>query len=98
MHNFPLLFLCEKEKNQNTSDMYCKKHRKMLDYAHRHKTSDKYIKELAKRIDMSDEKRKIGKSKHKLFFRNETMKRRAVRFRGMTRIFAQNNQNKYTGR
>ena len=55
MHNFPLLFLCEKEKNQNTSDMCCKKYRKMLDYAHRHKTSDKCIKELAKRIDMSDE-------------------------------------------
>lgn len=47
---------------------------------------------------MSDEKRKTGKSKHKLFFQNETMKRRAVRLRGMTRIFAQNNQNKYTGR
>ena len=55
MHNFPLLFLCEKEKNQNTSDIYCKKYRKMLDYAHGHKTSDKYIKKLAKRLDMSDE-------------------------------------------
>lgn len=44
MHNFPLLFLCEKEKKQNTSDMYCKKYRKMLDYAHRHKTSDEYKK------------------------------------------------------
>ena len=44
MHNFPLLFLCEKEKNQNTSDIYCKKYRKMLDYAHGHKTSDKYKK------------------------------------------------------
>ena len=42
MHNFSLLFLCEKEKNQNTSDIYCKKYRKMLDYAHGHKTSDKY--------------------------------------------------------
>ena len=47
MHNFPLLFLCEKEKNQNTSDMCCKKYRKMLDYAHRHKTSDKYKKTTA---------------------------------------------------
>ena len=47
MHNFPLLFLCEKEKNQNTSDMYCEKYRKMLDYAHRHKTSDKYKKTTA---------------------------------------------------
>lgn len=44
MHNFPLLFLCEKEKKQNTSDMCCKKYRKMLDYAHRHKTSDEYKK------------------------------------------------------
>lgn len=52
----------------------------MLDYAHRHKTSDIYIKKLTKRLDMSDEKRKTGKSKHELFFRNETMKRRAVRF------------------
>ena len=31
MHNFPLLFLCEKEKTQNTSDKYCKCHRKMVD-------------------------------------------------------------------
>ena len=31
MHNFPLLFLCEKEKRKNTSDKYCKYHRKMLD-------------------------------------------------------------------
>ena len=56
MHNFPLLFLCEKEKNQNTSDMYCKKYRKMLDYAHRHKTSDKYKKTPPEFPEMSDEK------------------------------------------
>ena len=55
MHNFPLLFLCEKEKNQNTSDMYCKKYRKMLDYAHRHKTSDEYKKLAPESPEMSDE-------------------------------------------
>ena len=63
MHNFPLLFLCEKEKNQNTSDIYCKKYRKMLDYAHGHKTSDKYIKEFTKQPDMSDEKAESRKNK-----------------------------------
>ena len=31
MHNFPLLFLCEKEKRQNTSDKYIKKLAKRLD-------------------------------------------------------------------
>ena len=55
MHNFSLLFLCEKEKNQNTSDIYCKKYRKMLDYAHGHKTSVKYKKYAPEFPDMSDE-------------------------------------------
>ena len=34
--------------------MYCKKHRKMLDYAHRHKTSDKYKIISSNFKDMSD--------------------------------------------
>ena len=35
--------------------MYCKKYRKMLDYAHRHKTSDKYRKQPPEFPEMSDE-------------------------------------------
>ena len=62
----------------------------------RHQTNA--LKNLLNSLTCLMKKRKAGKTKYELLFPNATMKRRAVRFRGMERIFARNNQNKYTGR